>query len=544
MAKNTRIVIRQGTTIGEPSAEDDEAILRDCFVNLPSYKQLMDMESAKCIALGRTGSGKSALISDIKAGDCESTYIDPKEISLEYVSNTNIIKFLIAHGINLSNLFEMMWKHIFLIKSVEMYFSNQNIFDMTIRRVFERGNPARKYFEKYKDCFWKDSDVILKELSEGFNFRIQESLAASLGVEVAKLSAALENTAELSKIQKTQIENRTKEAVTALQLKELGQAIDSLNQLMDNKQKQYYLLVDDLDLDWADQELRYSLIFALISVLKPFRKVRNVKIICALRADLYEKIMMSRKGETVQPEKFEGLISMIKWSKSDLLKLAEQRINFVFKKQYERSELGFTDIFPNEIRKRETFDYLVERTQMRPRDLIAFINEIFASAVGSSEISPKNILEVEPTYSRKRTEALCMEWASIHPKLEIYMRFLRGKTGKNELMSIGAREIIFDLCLEVSDQHQSEGPVDEVERACEIYSKRENSSRRIEVAKRLLSVLYKVGAVELKLAAGDTYLASYRNSPDVDFQQISEDAAYKVCPMFWRYLGITPNLGK
>lgn len=180
---------------------------------------------------------------------------------------------------------------------------------------------------------------------------------------------------------------------------------------------------------------------------------------------------------------------------------------------------------------------------MRPRDLIAFVNLILDNAAGSSEINVKNITNSEAEYSRKRSEALVHEWYSVHPCLDLYLKLLEGKTGRNLFVDFSYREMATNICLELDERVGLGALEDEVSRACSIYSKRENATRLKDVAKNILSILYKVGAIELKLAKQESYVASYRDTSIVGPEQIADDAAFKVSPMLWRKLGITPNIG-
>jgi hypothetical protein len=63
MATVNGIIYRPGISVGEISAEDDDAFLNECFVEQSFFQQLLDMESPKSIILGRTGSGEDG---DIK----------------------------------------------------------------------------------------------------------------------------------------------------------------------------------------------------------------------------------------------------------------------------------------------------------------------------------------------------------------------------------------------------------------------------------------------------------------------------------------------
>lgn len=538
-----KIALRPGVHIGEPAAEDDARFLAECFVDLPIVDQLKDIDSSKCVLLGRTGSGKTAILNHIEANSDHSIRIDPKDISFDYIANSNIISFLVENGCDLSVLFQLLWKHILCTKAIQCYFESRNIFQKAVDRISDSKNIAKAYLEKYSDKFWVEHDEVLREISDGFEQKLASEMKATLGADYAKLESGLGTTFALSASQRKEVVARTKKAVSQLQMRELGRAIDALNDIMENRQKRYYVIIDDLDLDWVDNSIKYSLIRALIETTESLRKLRNVKVLIALRADLYERALIGDDSDVIQPEKYEGITCEIKWSQQNLRRVVDRRIEYLFKSIYTKQGVKFYDVFPDAIRKQNTFDYFVERTLYRPRDIIAFINVVLDRASGSTSISPKNIIDSEAEYSKKRYEALCREWAILHPLLRIYLSFLKGRTGKSELSEVASREVIVDVCLNVDDAYREGQHRDSVVRQCEVYAKRENPSKIREVAASLIAVLYKVGAIELKLSKGDIYRASYRNEPVILPDQISIDAAFSVSPMLWRSLGITPNLG-
>lgn len=538
-----KIALRPGVHIGEPAAEDDSAFLSACFVDLPILRQLKDMDSSKCIILGRTGSGKTAILKHIEAEKISVIRIDPMDIAFDYIGNSNILRFLVELGCDLSVLFQLLWKHILCTKAMKCYFENQGSFESALERVFDRKNAARVYFEKYADRFWVEHDEALREISRGFESKVGEDIKATIGVDFAKVEAGLADSLSLTGNQRREIVSRIKKAVSELQIRELARAIDALNELMENKYKNYYVLVDDLDLDWAEDDIKYSLIRALVDSAKGFRKLRNVKVLIALRSDLYDRAMLAEESGSMQPEKYEGLICEIKWNASQLREVVDKRIDHLFKHVYMKKGVKFYDIFPQSIRKQPSIEYIVDRTLYRPRDVIAFINVVLDRSAGAVSIPPKNITDSEAEYSKKRLDALCREWFILHPNLKTYLSFLKGKTGRNEFSDVATREVVFDVCLSIDEFSNSARHKDGVARQCEIYSKRENLSKIRDVAAALLSVLYKVGAVELKLSKGDIYRACYKNEAVILADQIGLDAAFAVSPMLWRSLGITPNLG-
>lgn len=538
------VVYRQGVHVGDISAEDDDAFLADCFVTQDFYTQLLDMESSKSILLGRTGSGKTAVLRHIEMTRNDTIRIDPKDVAFDYIANSNILKFVLDIECDLNLLFQLLWKHVLLSSSIKKYFNDRNSFEVALDGLFDRKNPARQYIEKYQNSFWIEQDVVIQEISSKFEESVAAGIESTIGAErLAALKSSLTAAQQVSNSERKEIQGRVKRAVSELQLRDMGRAIDALNDLMNNRQRHFYILIDDLDLDWAEVGIQYRLIQALIETVRNFRKLRNVKVLVALRSDVYEKSIASISSEGVQPEKYEGVTVAIRWDKASLLNLLEKRISLMFKRQYSgRSNVGFYDVFPEKIRSSSGFDYICDRTLMRPRDLIFFINLILDKAAGSTAISQKTISDVEADYSRKRLDALKVEWRSVHPKIDAYLSLLNRQTGKNEARDLSNRDRLLEICLEMQELEDTDKFKDECYEKATQYLKRENSRKLFELAASILSVLYKVGAIELKVSKQETYYASFRNEAVIDPVQITEDASYKVTPMLWRALGITPNL--
>lgn len=539
------IVYRQGVHIGEIAAEDDGDYLGECFVEQDFVKQLLDIESSKSIVLGRTGSGKTAVLNHIESARDDVIRIDPKDVAFSYISNSDIIRFLISIGCDLNLLFQLLWKHIFVKHSIEKYFKDRGNFQAAMDSIFSRDNKARAYIERYQDTFWKENDVVIREVSSQFVDSVTSDLSMSIGSEkLARVRSSASASGSITNSEKADIVSRVKKAVNDYQVRDMAHAIEALNELMDNRQKKFYIIIDDLDLDWVDDILRYRLIQALVETIKNFRKLRSVKVLVSLRSDVYEKAISTIDAEGIQPEKYDGLITTIKWSKDLLREVLNKRIGKMFMHKYSgRKNVGFYDIFPTKIRKSDGFDYLCDRTLLRPRDLIAFVNIVLdRAAAGSTSISQKVISDVEAEYSNQRLEALKTEWQSMHPMVGKYISLLTRLTGKRNIREWVTKERLDDLCLELLEMDGTDQFKDECFSSAKKYSSRENDTNRFEFAANVLSILYKIGAIEIKLSKQETFYASYRNLAVINSSQITEEAAFRVSPMLWRALGVTPNI--
>jgi polynucleotide 5'-kinase involved in rRNA processing len=92
---------RKHETIGTEGAEEDREFLSSCFVDTGDFSVLQDTESPKCIVVGRTGAGKTALLSLLQQREEHYVSLEPDQLSLQYLSNSSIIRHLEELGVEL-----------------------------------------------------------------------------------------------------------------------------------------------------------------------------------------------------------------------------------------------------------------------------------------------------------------------------------------------------------------------------------------------------------------------------------------------------------
>ena len=110
--KNNPIILDRKDHIGQPGAEDDEVLLSKCFFENSSYEIMGDIDNPKSILIGGTGAGKTALIERFyqkNENNCVRLSLD--EVSLNYISNSNILNILEGNELNLNILYQAMWRH-------------------------------------------------------------------------------------------------------------------------------------------------------------------------------------------------------------------------------------------------------------------------------------------------------------------------------------------------------------------------------------------------------------------------------------------------
>lgn len=141
-----KITLLSGTKIGELCAEDDLKYLESCFVRKPQLDQLLDLSTNASILLGRTGSGKSAIMQQIDLqADVHIRSLDLETLFFQHVSNSNTFKFFTGLGANLDIIFALLWKHVLLVEAVKLYFDKQSSLDFAIGKSRTQRQNLKSY---------------------------------------------------------------------------------------------------------------------------------------------------------------------------------------------------------------------------------------------------------------------------------------------------------------------------------------------------------------------------------------------------------------
>lgn len=114
------IVVRRGMSVGAMSAEDDQKFLSECFVETGQAEQVLDITNPKSIALGRTGAGKSALLLHLTESSSNVASVDPEDLSLSYISNSDILRFFDEIDINLDVFYQLLWRHVLVVELLKL----------------------------------------------------------------------------------------------------------------------------------------------------------------------------------------------------------------------------------------------------------------------------------------------------------------------------------------------------------------------------------------------------------------------------------------
>lgn len=539
-----QLKLRSGLSIGAAAAEDDKEFLRNCFVDSGYLDTLLDVQNSRSIIVARTGAGKSALIDHIDNHAENVVAIEPDQLAFTYIANSNILTFFENLGVNLDLFYQLLWKHVFCIELIKMRYGvrdeadNKNVFS-TLRGLISRDKKkerALKYLEEWGDRFWLDTDVRIKEITENIETKLKASAdGLKLGIPLS-----VEVLGELGVEVKKELLHRSQSVINDIQIKELHEIINFLSDdVFFDEEKKYYIVIDDLDRNWAFGQVRYKLIRALIETIKRLRRIRQAKIIVAIRSDLLTKVIEETIDSGFQQEKYEDSYFRLQWTEKDLKELLDLRVNYLYRSAYTKNDVHFNDLFPFKYHALPTSDYILERTQLRPRDAILFVNECLMGAPGATEITQQVIHEAEVRYSRGRLVSALQEWSGMYPNLEEYIGILQRKRARFTIKDVAVNDLS-EMCLRLATL---DDPGDKIcAQAIGIVEKGSalNHFHFLELFSELASILHRTGIVGIKQNSQDSVIWSHRIGIAPTHIQLGLDSRIYVHPMYWIALSVTP----
>lgn len=534
------IVIWRNCNVGAPDAETDRELLAACFIENGCIEQVIDTDSAASLIVGRTGAGKSATLIRLEQISDNVIEVNPSDLSFKYVENSTTLKFFRDAGVNLDIFYRMLWRHVLITELLRARYdwTSEGVVRSWFDGLFQKfkRDPVKaralRYLQEWGDQFWQDTEVRVKEVTEKIEADLKASVSASY---IAKLS--MDGGTKLSEEEKSEIYTRGSSVVNKIQMKELAKLVAFLaDEVFDDPQNPYYITIDNLDESWVTSSSKFSLIRSLIEEIKVFRKIRNVKIIAVLRQDLLEKVYNETRDGGFQEEKYEAYYAHLKWREKDLELLIDARINEVFKRKYTGRKVALSEIFPKDRGNERALPYILERTFLRPRDVISFVNECLSCAEGRSRITWSVLYNAEEKYSQKRLRSVLDEWTQLFPSLKHAINIIRGMPESFVISDIKHEVVEVAIISAAAD-----GGEDELGRlAVEFLS----PDKKVRVGSFIciaLAVLYHVGVIGLKQSATSPFAWGYRGGRNFTHDDIGDGCHFRIHKMFWREFGISPK---
>lgn len=523
--------IKKGQLIGSPDAETDE-ILLSAFISIANLEEIIDTRNQKSILLGRTGSGKSAIIKYLN-DKCENVRrIDPESMSLRFLSNSTILRYFDSIGVNLNLFYKVLWKHVFIVELLKMYFEETSTFKKQTfferlkssigqgKKINTRKDKAIKYMETWSNDFWQQTELLIKS----FERNIQEKFIASLNIDADAIKFGFVDEKFRNENFIYEAKQKAESIISNSQVLELLDIMEIMKEdLFIDHQRKYYIVIDDLDTEWIEDSLRLELIGAMVDVIKEFRQLPGIKIVISLRENLNEIVFAKHQHKGSQREKLKPLYSKLEWSSEELEELINKRLLLLSENEFSVN-LAF-----NQIRRgsKKGLDYVLERTFRRPRDVISFMNHMISNADNKTSFSSDIISKAEPEYSIERFQALEDEWFENYGKISEVCGFLKGISNGFRLKSISENSFT-EIYVEDLDKNLLKG-----ELLLAIKDWKKDIINFIGFQKKLMFILYRIGILGVKKGPDFTTAFYYTKEVIIEKSDISNNCKFYVHPALY-----------
>ncbi|WP_157767516.1 P-loop ATPase, Sll1717 family [Actinosynnema pretiosum] len=421
-------VLANDFNLGGSQAEADP-LLQHAFFRSVQYSALASRDDSRCFIIGRTGSGKSALFQRIEEENADHVIrINPEDLSLPYISDLGVVKFLAEMEVHLDPFFIALWKHVLLVEIIRHRYkvnspaAKQNFFQNLRDRISKDRSKAAalEYLNDFDGKFWCETDERVRDITTKFEEQIKREAGGKISVPaVGDVNATAGGTSMRGGETKAQQAERFQRIVNETQLPRLNKMIGVLNDdILDSPQHFTYVVIDDLDRDWVDEKILNSLIRCLFRAVLDLMRVQNLKVLVALRTNIFEQLDFgTRMGG--QEEKFRSVNMTMRWTPKELEALVGVRVASAAKMRGLQGVTSIKDLLPATNKARgSAFEYILRRTLLRPRDVVAYFNECFTLSAGNHRLTWQHIHDAENAYSRDRLLALRDEWKPTFPEID------------------------------------------------------------------------------------------------------------------------------
>ena len=505
----SKYIFRKNTEIGSLDAETD-VFLNECFHETELFESLLKFDTQdpsfnKRIIVGRTGSGKTALLKQVRDGEGLITAeIKAEETIFEYVNNHVFISKLAKNGIDLRIFYKSLWIHVLLVKIIALSASKRgedgwisDIKDWVKRSSVKNRNTilANEYIDSYTGRFFNDE--VITEIADKMEMHLKTGVS---GIGEGGI------TEEVRK----NIQTTTSRYVSTELISKQRELIKYFSEELNPNQKRIVITIDDLDKSWLSQsDVRYDFINSLLDAFKDLLDIKAVKIIISIRSDILIGIYSKNLR---QDEKDRSLVATLNWSEPEIGDILDKRIDYLIKNRYSGSQsVNFHEIFNFNVKGLPAYQYISERVMRRPRDAIDFVNKCFSHADGRTELHEDWVLLGEEMFFESRKLALQKEWQSLYPDI---LHYIDGIHYLNEA-SFFANEATFKSVLE------------HLQNTCT-----QNEEIALEWQK-ILNVWFLIGLVGIVKSATSVFYSNFEKSR-LDLSDY--DKKFIVHPLFWRKL--------
>ena len=407
-------------SVGDPTAENEMTTLDEYYLQTDQF--LRASRGDVNLVVGRKGAGKTALFirtRDTTRSDKRNIVVDLKPESYQLLKLKDEILGHLAEG-SRQHLITAFWEYLILLEVAYKLLEkdrNSHRFNHNIREIYEDLDGIYRGSEGMSEGDFSERVMKLSD-------HLAESYLKKFGEEVdTKVSS--QNLTEI------------------LYTHDLKKLKDLVSKYLEHKGN-VLVLFDNLDKSWStkgvdsiDSTTIRCLIDAGRKVERDMQKKGHLfRCIVFVRNDVYQYLMAST------PDYGKEMRVTLDWSDADLLR-EMLRLRLVSKLGDDYKKAQFTDIWASicesHVFGEESASFLIERSLMRPRNVLKLFNHARAFAVnfGKEKIDQDDFVKGLKAYSQDLLIELDRELSDVFPQAADLLYYFIDSEAKLSVQALG-----------------------------------------------------------------------------------------------------------
>lgn len=394
-----RTTLLQSLSIGDPRAENEMATLARYYLNIDQFERALRGEVN--LVVGRKGSGKTALfirVRDKIRADKRNIVVDLKPEGYQLIRIKEDILEYLSEGAR-QHLITAFWEYLIYLEIAY--------------KLLEKDQPVYRYKHDIHDAY-----VSLNQAYRAEEVSTEGDFSERLATLSMRLAAKYQEKYGQQDGRRLTA-NEVTELVYSHDIKQLRTLISNYLQRKDS----VWVLFDNLDKGWSTQGVDVIDAIVLRCLVDAGRKVERemrkadhtVHCIVFVRNDVYDHLM--RNSADYGKE----LRATLDWNDADMLR-EMLRLRLVSGLRANLEKVDFKTVWQelcvSHYHGEETSAYLIDRSLMRPRNLLKIFNHCrgFATNFNRQRIDESDIEKGLKTYSSDLLTELDRELTDVFPE--------------------------------------------------------------------------------------------------------------------------------
>jgi hypothetical protein len=378
--------------LGDLAAENEIRALDAYFVPTAQYQDAKRGHAR--LVVGRKGSGKTALFyalrSTFRPGRSHLV-LDLKPEGHQFAKLREAVLAKLPTGVQ-QHILTAFWNYLLVMElahRIVHHDGNLSFRDPRTKKAFDR------ITEVYGDG---DEHTEQADFSERL-LKLVDSI-----VEKEKELHSLQTTGEITQL---------------IYVKPIRELNDAITEYLGLTKRDVWLLFDNLDKGWPIHGTRPEDVLLLRALLEATRKLqrqfetRDIALfsVVFIRNDIYEHLILE------PAERGKETAAMLDWNDSELFKdIVGRRIAQSMNLSLSFDEIWGTFFTPH-VRGEDSFQFILNRTLMRPREVLRFVRESINTAINRrhEKVTELDIIDAERSYSADALVDISLELKDVAP---------------------------------------------------------------------------------------------------------------------------------